>query len=224
VEENVQKFLEFSYGISKHLQRVTLAPSATKGIMQTIPYTFMESHSWLLITGIVCLLTGCPTSSEWDRQWEQMHAALSRGELQEAKGLLHRLLPSVREKGPTDERYALVIFQLGEVSRLEGQESQAEAYYWEALPLFAQFMGPEHLRMADPLAALASVYHHKGQPDVAVPLLKRALAIREKSWGLSDPQILPTLQTYYALLITAGRQEEAMDITGRIERILKPSP
>jgi hypothetical protein len=78
--------------------------------------------------------------------------------------------------------------------------------------------------MADPLAALASVYHHKGQPEVAVPLLKRALAIREKSWGLSDPQILPTLQTYYDLLITAGHQAEAMDITGRIERILKPSP
>lgn len=198
--------------------------------MQTIPHTFMNdivslpSSSWWLIAGIVCLLTGCPTSSEWDRQWEHMHATLSRGELQEAKELLHRLLPSVREKGPTDERYALVIFQLGEVSRLEGHESQAEAYYWEALPLLAQSVGPEHLRMADPLAALASVYHHKGQPEVAVPLLKRALAIREKSWGLSDPQLLPTLQTYHALLATAGHQEEAMDITGRIERILKQSP
>jgi tetratricopeptide (TPR) repeat protein len=198
--------------------------------MQTIPHTFMNdivslpSSSWWLIAGIVCLLTGCPMSSEWDRQWEQIHATLSRGELQEAKELLHRLLPSVREKGPTDERYALVIFQLGEVSRLEGHESQAEAYYWEALPLLAQSVGPEHLRMADPLAALASVYHHKGQPEVAVPLLKRALAIREKSWGLSDPQLLPTLQTYHALLATAGHQEEAMDITGRIERILKQSP
>jgi tetratricopeptide (TPR) repeat protein len=198
--------------------------------MQTIPHTFMNdivslpSSSWWLIAGIVCLLTGCPMSSQWDRQWEQIHATLSRGELQEAKELLHRLLPAVREKGPTDERYALVIFQLGEVSRLKGQESQAEAYYWEALPLFARSVGPEHLRMADPLAALASLYHHKGQPEVAVPLLKRTLAIREKSWGLSDPQLLPTLQTYHALLATAGHQEEAMDITGRIERILKQSP
>lgn len=197
--------------------------------MQTIQHTFMNdivsppSFSWWLIAGILCLLTGCPASSEWDRQWEHMHATLSRGEIQEAKELLHRLLPSVREKGPTDERYALVIYQLGEVSRLEGQESQAEAYYWEALPLFAQSVGPEHLRMADPLAALASVYHHKGQPEVAVPLLKRALAIREKSWGVSDAQLLPTLQTYHALLLTADHQEEAMDITDRIERILKKS-
>jgi len=198
--------------------------------MQTIPHSFTDNPArplsswWWLFGGIFCVLTGCPTSSEWDRQWEHMHAALSRGHIQEAKDLLHRLLPSVREKGPTDERYALVIFQLGEVARLEGQEGQAEAYYWEALPLFAQSVGPEHLRMADPLAALASVYHHKGQPAIAVPLLKRALAIREKSWGLSDPQLLPTLQTYHALLLTAGHQDEAMEITGRIERILKKTP
>jgi len=149
---------------------------------------------------------------------------LSRGQLQEAKELLHRMLPPVREKGPTDERYARVIFQLGEISRLEGQESQAEAYYWEALPLFAQSVGPEHLRMADPLAALAFLYHHKGQTEVAVPLLKRALAIREKSWGPSDPQLLPTLQTYHALLLTTEHREEAMEITSRIERIQRKSP
>ena len=183
----------------------------------------LSTWCWL-IAGILCLLTGCPTSSEWDRQWEHVHAALSRGHIQEAKDLLHHILPSVRERGPTDERYALVIFQLGEVARLEGQESGAEAYYWEALPLFAQSVGPEHLRMADPLAALASVYHHKGQPEMAVPLLKRALAIREKSWGLSDPQLLPTLQTYHALLLTTGHQDEAIEITGRIEQILKKAP
>lgn len=177
---------------------------------------------WWLCAGLICLLTGCP-ASEWDRQWEQIQATLSRGQLQEAKALLHGLLPSVRAKGPADERYALVIFQLGEVARLEGQESQAEAYYWESLPLLAQSMGSEHLRMADPLAALALLYHQKGQLEMARPLLNRALAIREKSWGPSDPQLLPTLQTYHALLLAGDHQKEAMEIAHRIERILKAS-
>ena len=176
-----------------------------------------------IIGVILCLLTGCPTSSEWDRQWEQVHATLSKGQLQEARELLHGMLPLVREKGPTDERYALVIFQLGEVSRLEGHQKQAKAYYRESLPLFAQALGPEHLRMADPLATLASMYHRKGQPDMATPLLKRALAIREKSWGLSDPQLLATLQTYHALLLAGDHPEEATEIAGRIDRILKRS-
>ncbi|WP_342347959.1 tetratricopeptide repeat protein [uncultured Nitrospira sp.] len=178
---------------------------------------------WWLLPGLIFLLTGCPTSSEWDRQWEQIHANISRGQFQEAKDLLHHLLPSFRKNGPTDERYALVIFQLGEVARLEGQESQAEAYYWEALPLLAESLGSEHLRMADPLTALALLYQQKNQLEMARPLLKRALAIREKSWGLSDPQLLSTLQTYHALLLAGDHQEEAREIAGRIDRILKRS-
>lgn len=177
---------------------------------------------WLL-AGLISLLTGCPTSSEWDRQWEQVHANITHGQFQEAKDLLHRLLPSVRKHGPTDERYALVIFHLGEVARLEGEESLAEAYYWEALPLLAQSLGAEHLRMADPLAALASLYQQKNQLEMARPLLKRALALREKSWGLSDPQLLSTLQNYHALLLAGDHQEEATEIAGRIDRILKRS-
>jgi tetratricopeptide (TPR) repeat protein len=195
--------------------------------MPIVIHTWMKAIARLrislywMIAGMGCLLMGCPTPSEWNQQWEHYNTLLSRGQLQEANELLHRLLPTVRVKGPTDERLALVVFHLGEVSRLEGHESQAEAYYWEALPLFAESVGPEHLRMAEPLTALASLYHHKDQPKVAIPLLKRALAIREKSWGISNPQLLPTLQAYQALLLTTGYTEEAMEVTSRIERIAK---
>jgi tetratricopeptide (TPR) repeat protein len=185
---------------------------------------FPPLRSWWLTASLLCLLMGCPASSEWDRQWEQMHTALSHKQVQEAKTLLHQMLPWVREKGPTDGRYALVIFQLGEISRMEGQESRAEAYYWESLPLFAESMGPEHLRMADPLAALAFLYRDKGQLEMAIPLLKRALAIREKSWGFSNPRLLPTLQAYQSLLLSADHADKSMEITGRIEGILKTSP
>jgi tetratricopeptide (TPR) repeat protein len=178
---------------------------------------------WWLFGSLICLLTGCPSSSEWDRQWEQIDEAVSQGHLEEAKDHLLRLLPSVRKQGPTDERYALVIFELGEVARLEGIESEAEAYYWEALPLLAQSLGSEHLRMADPLAALASLYQQKNQFKMARPLLKRALAIREKSWGFSDPRLLSTLQTYHALLLAGDNAEEATEIAGRIDHILKRS-
>ncbi len=207
----------------------SFAQSALQSDVKTPPPIFMDPIPsprlivWWLLAGSLFLLTGCPTSSEWDRQWEQIHANISRGQFQEAKDLLHRLLPSVRRQEPTDERYALVIFQLGEVARLEGQESQAEAYYWEALPLLAQSLGSEHLRMADPLAGLATLYQRKNQLEMALPLLKRALAIREKSWGLSDPQLLPTLQSYHALLLAGDHQEEATEIAGRIGRILKRS-
>lgn len=179
---------------------------------------------WWLVASLISLLMGCPASSDWDREWEHMQKALSQGHRQEAKALLHRLLPKVREQGATDSRYALVIFQLGKISHMEGQERQAAAYYWESLPLFAESVGPENPLMAEPLAALASLYHQQHQHDQAIPLLKRALAIREKSWGLSNSQLLPTLQAYHSLLLSADHPQEAREITSRIARIMEQSP
>jgi tetratricopeptide (TPR) repeat protein len=172
-----------------------------------------------LLVPVVCLLTGCPASSEWEQQWQQVQFTLQEGRLQDAKKLLEDILPSLRDNGPTDERYGQVIFQLAEIARLEGNVSQAESYYWKALPLIAQSLGPEHVRMADPLTELATLYEHKSQPKVALPLLKRALAIQEKTWGDSNRQLLPTLKHYHVLLMLSDRHEEAVGILTRISHL-----
>ena len=65
------------------------------------------------------LFIGCPTASEWDRQWTRLQEARNQGNLQEAKDILHDMLPVVRDSGLTDDRYGQAIFQLGEISRLE---------------------------------------------------------------------------------------------------------
>ena len=173
---------------------------------------------WLLFV-IPCLIIGCPASSEWDQQWQHIQSSVQKGHLQEAKELLLDILPSLRDNGPTDERYGQVIFQLGDIARLEENIDQAESYYWKALPLIAQSLGPEHVRMADPLTALAALYEQKSQPKVALPLLKRALAIREKAWGVSNSQLLPTLKHYHTLLMLSDHHEEAVGILTRISHL-----
>jgi len=179
---------------------------------------------WALsLIPLVFLLSGCPTSSEWDQQWQHIQDMLQEGRVQEAKELLQTILPSIRDNGPTD-RYGLVIFQLGDIARLEGNMSQAESYYWKTLPLIAQSLGPEHVRMADPLTELATLYEEKSQLKVALPLLKRALAIREKAWGESNPQLLPTLKHYHALLMLSDHHEEALGILTRISRLEQSVP
>lgn len=173
---------------------------------------------WLLVP-LLCIVTGCPASSEWDQQWQHIQSMIQEGRLQEAKDLLQDTLPSLRGNGPTDERYGQVIFQLADLARLEGNVSQAESYYWKALPLIAQSLGPEHIRMADPLSELATLYEKKSQPKVALPLIKRALAIREKTWGNSSRQLLPTLKHYHVLLMLNDHQEEAVGILTRISHL-----
>jgi hypothetical protein len=112
------------------------------------------------------------------------------------------MLPVVRDCGPINERYGQVIFQLGEISRLEGQETQAETYYWKAWPLLAQSVGSEHLRMADALAELASligavekVRQRRSRPLVVLTYsvyVPRAKSLRPCWTGLFEqPLFLP---------------------------------
>ncbi len=164
-------------------------------------------------------LTGCSGSSEWDQQWETIQDDIRKGNLSHAKTQLQSILPLIREKGPSDRRYAQIIYQLGDLARLEGDTKQAESLYWEALPLIAKSHGPEDLHMADPLTEIASIYQNNNQPDIALPLLKRALAIREKTWGVSNRQLLPTLKQYHIVLMLADKQEEAVKILTRISHL-----
>ena len=75
--------------------------------------------------------------------------------------------------------------------------------------------------MADPLAELAIIYQKKDQPKIALPLLKRALAIQEKTWGTSDRKLLPTLKMYHVLLMLSDDHEESAQILARISHLEK---
>ena len=177
-------------------------------------------YSVLLALALALIFfTGCSAPSEWDHQWEAIQDRIRAGDLAQAQIQLQAILPSIRKEGPTDKRYAQIIYQLGEIAGLEGDTKQAESYYWEALPLIAQSLGPEHLRMADPLIELAIIYQKKDQPKIALPLLKRALAIQEKTWGTSDRKLLPTLKQYHVLLMLSDDHESAVQILSRISHL-----
>jgi tetratricopeptide (TPR) repeat protein len=160
--------------------------------------------------------SGCSGSSEWDQQWEEVEEAIHEGRIQEAKARLNGLLTVLQQDGSGDYRHAQVIVRLGEIARMEGDDKKAEAYFWEALPLFAQSVGPEHPSMAETLLAIGVLYEHKGQEDIALPLVKRAVAIQEKTWGFSDPRLLPGLERYHTLLTALNRENEQRDIQSRI--------
>ncbi|MDH5775812.1 MAG: tetratricopeptide repeat protein [Nitrospirota bacterium] len=182
-------------------------------VLQPIISLFMAAILFLIFS------SGCSEPSEWDAQWETIQQSIRGGNLSHAKTQLQDILPSIREYGPSDTRYAQIIYQLGDIARLEGDLTQAESYYWKALPLIVQSLGPEHVRMADPLTELATIYEQKAQPKVAIPLLKRALAIREKSWGVSSRHLLPTLKHYHLLLMLNDQHDVAGHILERISTL-----
>lgn len=173
--------------------------------------------AWVLF--LLSTLLGCPATSEWDQQWESIQEQIRAGDLTQAHTQLQTILPSIRENGPSDSRYAKIIYQLGEIALLQEDYDRAESYYWEAMPLIVQSLGPEHLNMADPLEKLASMYQKKGDLKIALPLFKRALALREKTWGASDPKLLPTLKHYHVLLMLGDHHDEAVKVLTRISNL-----
>jgi tetratricopeptide (TPR) repeat protein len=207
--------------LSRHIHASLIVIESKQRISSLKNIVSVHPTFTVLAASLVTLfiLTGCSEHSEWDQQWDTIQNAIHAGDLAQAKTQLHTILPSIQDNGPTDERYGQVIYQLGDIARLEGDFNQAESYYWKALPLIGQSLGPEHPHMADPLTELATIYEHKAQPKVALPLLKRALAIREKAWGDSSRHLLPTLKHYHLLLMLNDHHEEAVQILGRISRL-----
>jgi len=114
----------FYLGTGNQSSRFGENPRVKKSSLTTILTEKIFSLLWIP-TLLLCFLAGCPASSEWDRQWLEVQTLLQEGRLQEAKKLLQDILPSIRHNGPADTQYAQVIYQLGNIARLEGDTGQA---------------------------------------------------------------------------------------------------
>ena len=72
--------------------------------------------------------------------------------------------------------------------------------------------GPDHPFVATALTELASVYRQQGSPSEALPLLQRALAIREKNFGSNHREVARALGDMASTLMQMGRPAGAQEI------------
>ena len=73
--------------------------------------------------------------------------------------------------------------------------------------------------MATSLDNLASLNRAQGQYAEAEPLVRRALAIREKAFGLDHPEVATSLENLAALCRATNRGEEAETLVKQVARI-----
>jgi len=74
--------------------------------------------------------------------------------------------------------------------------------------------------MATSLTGLARLYQAKQEYQKAEPLVKQALKILEKAFGMDHPEILPSLEEYSTLLKLMNHDEEAKKLDARHQSIL----
>ncbi len=88
---------------------------------------------------------------------------------------------SLRTKGPNHPATALALAILGRAHLDRGALTEADARLAEALAIWETSLGPDVPEVADALVSLAEVALRRGEAERAVPLLERALQIRQRA-------------------------------------------
>lgn len=186
--------------------------------------TFLFFRFFVFTSGLLFAFFLSSCGEEPTRDWKSFpeagRKALNRGNFSEAEHLLLKSLQEAKQWGNKDPRLAATFQELGELYRQQGKFNQAEPFLWQALPIWAQSVGPEHPEMASSLTSIALTYFAQKKFKEAEPLFKRALAIREKALGRDHPDLTQGLTEYAQLLRDTDRKEAADQLDIRRQTIL----
>jgi tetratricopeptide (TPR) repeat protein len=103
-------------------------------------------------------------------------------------------------------------------TKQEGKREAAESLYKQALANLKVKLGPNHPEVAATQTGLAKLYITEKRYTEAEPLLKEALAIRERIEP-NHPYVADVLEAYSTLLQQTGRNTEATEISSRAKAI-----
>lgn len=120
-----------------------------------------------------------------------------QGDYESARPLFERAL-EIREKvqGPRNPAIAPAIHDLAVVYAEVDDLASARRFYERALAIRATLADADNDRVfAFILKGLGSVLYKQGEVDAAIPLLERALAIRERVLGEEHPEVAEALNT-----------------------------
>src|SRR5712691_2805967 len=102
----------------------------------------------------------------------------------------------------------------------QGRLAEAERSFQAGLKE-AEGFGPQDPRLATSLNNLGELYRAKGQYAKAEPLLRRALAIREKALGPEHPDVATSLNNLALLYGVQGKYAEAEPLFKRALAIME---
>lgn len=104
----------------------------------------------------------------------------------------------------------------------EGRYDDAEKHFQTAVSI-AEMLWPESPRLATSISNLALLYTSQGKYKQAEPLHRQSLAIVEKARGTMDPEVVPILENYAALLRKTNRPLDAEKLERRVTVIRQRS-
>lgn len=142
--------------------------------------------------------------------------------------LCHRYLASALAAADLIERWRLIMPEAARLLSQAGMYVQAHAHYAQAEQLFSQaagiyeqLYGHEHLRVADCLFALASLYEMQWKEDQGESLYRRVLEIRTHLLGPDHPQVAHGFNALAMLFYKRGKYAQASELYQQALRIFE---
>ncbi len=116
----------------------------------------------------------------------------------------------IKGLGGARDLEADLAFHEGVMLFREGKLAPAAELLQKAVALREEAYGKQDARVAEPLAALASIEITRKSYDTAQQLLDRALAIQEAALGTSHPSVAKTLHAVAQLQLRMGKTDDAL--------------
>ncbi len=96
------------------------------------------------------------------------------------------------------------LFKESETLLIQQKVPQAISQAYRALAIRENYLGKEHLEVAEVVNHLAEIHANNGEYAKAEPLYQRVLTIREKAWGAEHPEVANALSNLGLLYINAS--------------------
>jgi serine/threonine protein kinase len=150
---------------------------------------------------------------------------LAKGDAAGAETLLRQSM-EVRRRvfGAAHFEYAIALNNLGHAVEVQGRLEEAESLFGEAVRITSPQLGDDHPRTATMMLNLARVQIARGRAAATEPVLRRVIALRERTIEAGDWRIAQARSLLGASLATQGKYDEAEPLMVAAASVLKPMP
>lgn len=186
----------------------------------------MMRRSLISCCAVLALMSLSCGQQAWDDAMQAGDAALQRGQYPEAERIFTAAVHKAEEFGLHDRRVAVTLAHLAQTYSAQGKFVEAEPLYLEALKIYQDVHGENHLDVAAMLNNLGVLHRKHGQYADAQRLLTRALSIKEQLLGPDHLEVALALSNLAAMHLAQGDWEPAARLLARAlvlrEKQLRP--
>ncbi|HEY9733000.1 MAG TPA: tetratricopeptide repeat protein [Drouetiella sp.] len=174
---------------------------------------------FLISLAIICGAGQARADGDWEQTSSDAQEAYDRGELDDAQSKWEEALKQAESSKAVEPGMVTCLCKLALVNDRKHNSFEAERLYELAMRTMEGLAGPNSTRFADWMPDLAWMYQGHGRPDKAEVLFKRALKIKETTYGGDDERVARALDDYARFLRKENRSTEASSLEQRARTI-----